>query len=60
MRWTIRNIREDAVEQVQDLQWDTRQTLGAIVSACIEIGLPHVRKKLEDQRDYQEFLEKLI
>lgn len=47
-RWTIRNVKADAIRAVQELSAVSGVCLGQIVSECIELGIDQVRRRLLD------------
>ena len=48
-RWTIRGVTPEAIAAVQHVQADIGVSLGEIVSACIEAGLPEARRRLRQE-----------
>jgi hypothetical protein len=54
-RWTIRGVNPEAIRAIQQVQAETGVCLGEIVSACIKLGLPEARRRLEQMyRRYNE------
>lgn len=47
-RWTVRGVTPEAIKAVQHVQDAIGASLGEIVSACIETGLPEVLRRLPD------------
>ena len=46
MRWTIRGIPGGTADAVRAVAGELNATLGEVVSLCIELGLPTVRRYL--------------
>lgn len=48
-RWTVRGVTPEAITAVEHVQNEIGASLGEIVTACIELGLPEARRRLEQE-----------